>query len=301
MNIILFNYNWEWAILDFFNKWKNPFLDYLSLFLSKIISGPVILFILLIVFYLVDKNKGKKIGLITSTVILYNNSIKSIMKVSRPFTYPDKAYLRKLDVSMDNATGHSFPSGHSQTTGTIGTVLFLNFRNKIINIISIILMILIPLSRLYLGVHFFSDVVIGLLLGIVFTLILNFLYQRITNINYLYLFFFLLVMINLPILIININDPLCADLFKSTAFTLALIISFYIEGKYINLTEEVPFKQKIIRLIITSVLTLLIYSIKWLLPKHNIISFFNYLTTILTAFLLSPLIIKKMEGKKHEH
>lgn len=60
---------------------------------------------------------------------------------------------------------NGFPSGHSSIAIAFWGALLLLFRKKWVSAISIALMILIPLSRIYLGVHFLADVIGGVILG----------------------------------------------------------------------------------------------------------------------------------------
>ena len=71
-------------------------------------------------------------------------------------------------------TEFSFPSGHALFAALIFGFLIYVFKNEIKNkiirysfiIINILLMITISFSRLYLKVHWFSDVLAGFFLGI---------------------------------------------------------------------------------------------------------------------------------------
>lgn len=65
----------------------------------------------------------------------------------------------------------SFPSGHSASSFTAATALFLNHRRT--GIAAYILAILIAVSRLYCYVHFTTDVLCGILLGICVALVLT--------------------------------------------------------------------------------------------------------------------------------
>jgi len=60
---------------------------------------------------------------------------------------------------------YGFPSGHTSIAIALWGTLFCLYKEKWIRVICVALMILIPLSRIYLGVHFLADVVGGAVLG----------------------------------------------------------------------------------------------------------------------------------------
>ncbi len=77
------------------------------------------------------------------------------------------------------------PSGHSLLSGTIaGYTYFCEGLNKHIKSIIIILAILTAISRVYLGVHYVSDVLVGLLLGSVVGFIISKLEIKINKANF---------------------------------------------------------------------------------------------------------------------
>lgn len=60
---------------------------------------------------------------------------------------------------------NGFPSGHTRIAIAFWGAIMLLYRQRWIQVVSVILMILIPLSRIYLGVHFLADVLGGIALG----------------------------------------------------------------------------------------------------------------------------------------
>ena len=116
--------------------------------------------------------ENKKIGLtiwinlIVSAII--NFSIKNIMQRPRPINY------RLID-----ETGYSFPSGHSMVSmafyGFLIYLIYKYVKNKKLKIVGIsllsLLIALIGTSRIYLGVHYTSDVIGGFLLSISYLII----------------------------------------------------------------------------------------------------------------------------------
>ena len=125
-----------------------------------IISSAVLLFIII---------KNKKIGFLIlanlTIIAALNQLLKHILKRPRPTGY------RLIEVS-----GYSFPSGHSMVSmayyGFLIYLIYKYVKNKYIKWISIcilsIFICLIGISRIYLGVHYTSDVLAGFLISITY-------------------------------------------------------------------------------------------------------------------------------------
>ena len=146
-----------------------------------LISLTVISFIACIVL------KRKLIGAFIVLNIMISSGLNQILKhiVQRP---------RPTEYRLIDETGYSFPSGHSMVStafyGLFIYLIFKNVKNKYIKWISIItlsiLIILIGGSRIYLGVHYTSDVLAGFFISIsyliIYTSIINdYLPNRNTN------------------------------------------------------------------------------------------------------------------------
>lgn len=116
--------------------------------------------------------KDKKIGFSISLNLLISTALNLILKniVQRP---------RPIEYRLVNESGYSFPSGHSMVSAAFyGFVIYLiyaNIENKKIKTILIstlsILVLLIGTSRIYLGVHYTSDVIAGFLISLSYLLI----------------------------------------------------------------------------------------------------------------------------------
>lgn len=134
------------------------------------ITSPIMVIITLLILVLAIKDKKIKISLVINLlgITIINNLIKVIIARLRP-------EINKLVTE----TGYSFPSGHSITSMVFyGYLVYLTYKyinNKKIKIpLIIFLILLIPtigLSRIYLGVHYASDVLCGFLLGIIYLIL----------------------------------------------------------------------------------------------------------------------------------
>lgn len=86
--------------------------------------------------------------------------------------------------------GYSFPSGHSTNASAtyFGTaVAYREKRFKWLIAIAVVLPLLVALSRTYLGAHYPSDVICGLLLGTVTVVLVNLLFVKINNKQWIYI------------------------------------------------------------------------------------------------------------------
>ena len=149
--------------------------------ISMLGSGYVIISTAIIVIFIIRDNRERfNITLCLLFSSLFNNIIlKGIFRRDRPI------YM------MIKRTDYSYPSGHSMvSTVFYGYLIYLVYKhinNKIIRNVLIcllsIIIFLICFSRIYLGVHYFSDVIGGILIGIIF--LIGFIYssKKINKIN----------------------------------------------------------------------------------------------------------------------
>ena len=141
--------------------------------IAKVITefgGVVILISLATILLLVIKNKktGALILINLGIATLLNQILKHIVQRPRPIEH------RIIDQS-----GYSFPSGHSMVSaafyGFLIYLIYKNVKNKYVKWLSILglsmLVILIGTSRIYLGVHYTSDVIAGFLISISYLII----------------------------------------------------------------------------------------------------------------------------------
>ena len=90
--------------------------------------------------------------------------MKLWFRIPRPWINDPNIAMKE---AIGDAGGYSFPSGHSQSSvGTFGT-LALTAKNNIIRYTSIAIAVLVPLSRMYVGVHTPLDVGVGVLISLV--------------------------------------------------------------------------------------------------------------------------------------
>ena len=119
----------------------------------------------IIVFWCIDKRCGYfmlSLGFI-GTVI--NQFLKIIFRIPRPWVLDPS--FQPVESAVADATGFSFPSGHTQNVfATFGGV-FAWTKKTWLKIVCAVLIVLVAFSRMYLGVHTPLDVGVSIVVGIV--------------------------------------------------------------------------------------------------------------------------------------
>ena len=112
-----------------------------------------------LIYWCVDRRTGARL-LVLFLISAYVNSIAKVLAAQpRPFQYDTRVR------ALVPAVGGGLPSGHTQSAVVVWGYLALQFRRRWLWIMAGFLMIGIPLSRLYLGVHFPTDLLGGYILG----------------------------------------------------------------------------------------------------------------------------------------
>ncbi len=168
---------------------EGSFLFYLMNFISMCGEEVILVAILGLIYWGIDKTRGEKISFMMISATLLNPMIKNIACRTRPFdAHPYDAATGEGVKNLRNVDGYSFPSGHSSqsTSVFLGTAVTYRDKHKWLLISGIIVPILVALSRNYLGAHYPTDVVAGLALGVLIVFGVHLLYKVVHNKYVLY-------------------------------------------------------------------------------------------------------------------
>ena len=156
--------DFDFMVLDFIqSNIRNIFLDKIMPFITYLGSGGLIWIFVALLLIFIKKYRLCGIEMITGllTGLLIGNIIlKNLVMRERPCWINES-----IDMLISVPKDYSFPSGHTMTSFAAAVILY--YMNKKIGIAAYVLAAIIAFSRLYLYVHYPSDVLAGIILGII--------------------------------------------------------------------------------------------------------------------------------------
>ena len=176
--------NADLALLHFFNGSGNMLLDQIVWLLS---SGLTWVPLYLALFYIVMRNNEtmSQIGLVVLMAILciffsdglVDGIIKPLVARWRPSNDPVIKYTIEVVNNM-RLKDFSFCSAHAANTMSLAVFFSLLIRSRLMTFTLVFWSLLNCWTRLYLGVHYPSDILCGLVLGVVVGILVYLLYYR---------------------------------------------------------------------------------------------------------------------------
>jgi undecaprenyl-diphosphatase len=154
----------DYFVSTYFQQIQNPLMNSFFIFIGN--YSEVFLIALasfFIIFLYIKKRKSQSIILLTILAVGYliNSIIKLLLQRERPLP------------QLISETGFSFPSGHSVFAIILFSLIIYLYKDKIKNqsikylfiTVNVFLIFLVGFSRIYLNVHWFTDVIGGYALG----------------------------------------------------------------------------------------------------------------------------------------
>ena len=247
--------------LYFLESIRNPVCDFLFSLITHLGEETLFLVIAILFFWCINKREGYYI-LITGLVgTVVNQIAKLLFRVPRPWVLDSSFEI--VESAREEATGYSFPSGHTQNiAGTFGAISAHN-PEKRKTVVCVTLIVLVAFSRMYLGVHTPLDVLTALLIALGLVLGLRPLFATEESFKrsmpYVVLGSVVLSLVFLIyVLAISGDATLDAHNYASglknacTLFgcTAGLVLVHFIDSKYINFQTDARWYSQVIKLVL---------------------------------------------------
>lgn len=152
------------------NRMRTKYLDYIMYRITHLGSAAfsaILMFSFIFFGNQNIRNIGLELFLVLGISQIIVHSLKKILSRERPYKI-----LEQLNTFGINLKDYSFPSGHSAASFSLATTIALNIPR--LSIVVFFLAILVAISRIYLGVHYPTDVAAGIIIGFSASLLIHF-------------------------------------------------------------------------------------------------------------------------------
>ena len=146
-------------LLYLLEKIRMPGLNEFMLGITELGGETAFLVMALIIFWCVNKRGGYYVMIVGFFGTILNQFLKLACRIPRPWVLDPNFTI--LEQAREEATGYSFPSGHSQNAVcTFGSLACIT-KNRWVKWVCLAIAVLVPFSRMYVGVHTPADVLVG--------------------------------------------------------------------------------------------------------------------------------------------
>ena len=259
----------------------------------------------LLMFWCIDKRQGYYVFLVGAFGTICNQFLKLAFRIPRPWVLDPEFQI--VEAARADATGYSFPSGHTQNIVGTTASLFACRKEKWVRIVCAVLMVLVPFSRMYLGVHTPLDVGVSFGLGLVLVFALYPLFRDIdSHPNRLYWLFGVMAVLVLAYLLFAELWPFPADVDaanlasgRKNAYTLlgavlGMTFSYWLDRRYVHFDVRAVWWAQVLKAVLGLAITIGLRTVLKapllaLCGGHNIANLIRYALMVIFAAGIWPM------------
>ena len=281
---------------------RSPFFDAVFGLITRLGEETVGVVLLCLVFWCISKRVAYVLGISFFLSSLTVQGMKICFRIDRPWIL-DPA-LRPVQSALDNSTGYSFPSGHTQSATAIFGALGVQIKKKPVKILCFLVPLLVAFSRMYLGVHTLTDVAASLLISFLLILLTVKVLSRGEADKKMDFFVSLFVVLYAAVVIIiavvlrssgTIEQKYVADCIKAAGAGVGFAAGMFIERAYINFSVKSKniFFQAIKYILGIAGVLAIQEGLKPVIGSGLGADMFRYFLMLMWVTVLYPLVIKR--------
>lgn len=287
---------------------RTPFLDKLMGLVTNLGGEAVFIVAAIVVFWCLNKSCGYYMMTVGFAGTIINQFLKLWFRIPRPWVKDPNFTI--VESARAEATGYSFPSGHTQNAFAVFGAPARFFKNTALRIVFILLIALTAFSRMYVGVHTPLDVGVSLIVGTILVFVIYpFFRDMDKSPKKVYIIFGIFIVLAAAFVAFvelydfpaDIDAENYASGLKNAYMILfcaiGLMLTFFIDTKYVRFHTQAVWWAQIIKVVVGLAILLALKSVLKapllaLFGGHSIAHGVRYFIVILFAGIVWPMTFK---------
>lgn len=287
---------------------RTPFLDKLMGLVTNLGGEAVFIVAAIVVFWCLSKSCGYYMMTVGFAGTIINQFLKLWFRIPRPWVKDPNFTI--VESARAEATGYSFPSGHTQNAFAVFGSPARFFKNTALRIVFIFLIALTAFSRMYVGVHTPLDVGVSLIVGTILVFVIYpFFRDMDKNPKKVYIIFGIFIVLAAAFVAFvelydfpaDIDAENYASGLKNAYMILfcaiGLMLTFFIDTKYVRFHTQAVWWAQIIKVVVGLAILLALKSVLKapllaLFGGHSVAHGVRYFIVILFAGIVWPMTFK---------
>ena len=287
---------------------RTPFLDKLMGLVTNLGGEAVFIVAAIVVFWCLSKSCGYYMMTVGFAGTIINQFLKLWFRIPRPWVKDPNFTI--VESARAEATGYSFPSGHTQNAFAVFGAPARFFKNTALRIVFIFLIALTAFSRMYVGVHTPLDVGVSLIVGTILVFVIYpFFRDMDKSPKKVYIIFGIFIVLAAAFVAFvelydfpaDIDAENYASGLKNAYMILfcaiGLMLTFFIDTKYVHFHTQPVWWAQIIKVVVGLAILLALKSVLKapllaLFGGHSVANSVRYFIVILFAGIVWPMTFK---------
>lgn len=287
---------------------RTPFFDKLMGLVTNLGGESVFIAAAIIVFWCLNKSCGYYMMTVGFAGTIINQFLKLWFRIPRPWVKDPNFTI--VESARAEATGYSFPSGHTQNAFAVFGAPARFFKNTALRIIFILLIALTAFSRMYVGVHTPLDVGVSIIVGTILVFVIYpFFRDMDKSPKKVYIIFGIFIVLAAAFVAFvelydfpaDIDAENYASGLKNAYMILfcaiGLMLTFFIDTKYVHFHTQAVWWAQIIKVVVGLAILLALKSVLKapllaLFGGHSVAHGVRYFIVILFAGIVWPMTFK---------